>query len=270
MTPTVTLRDGRPMPRMGFGTWRIPDREAESTVRAAIDTGYRLIDTAAAYGNEAGVGRAVARASVPRDELFITTKLWNDRHHEPARALDESLAALGLPWVDLYLIHWPTPSQGRYVDAWKGLVQLQREGKARSIGVSNFQRNHLEEIVDATGVVPAVNQIEVHPLLQQETLRRFHRDHGIVTEAWSPLAKASIFDNPVLRDIAAKHGKTVAQVVLRWHLQSDLVAIPKSIHPARIRENFSILDFALDDDDLRRISTLDEDTRVGPHPDVFS
>jgi 2,5-diketo-D-gluconate reductase A len=255
---------------MGFGTWRISDREAEGAVRAAIDTGYRLIDTAAAYGNEGGVGRAVAHASVPREEIFVTTKLWNDRHGDADRALDESLAALGLPWVDLYLIHWPAPSQGSYVNAWKALVRLQQEGKARSIGVSNFQRHHLQEILDATGVVPAVNQIEVHPLLQQEELRRFHRDHGIVTEAWSPLAKGALFEIPALREIAAKHGKTVAQVVLRWHLQSELVAIPKSVHPDRVRENFSILDFALDDEDLRRISALDENTRVGPHPDVFT
>lgn len=269
MNETIALRDGAQIPRMGFGTWRIPDDQAEGVVLEAIEAGYRLIDTAANYGNEGGVGRAIARCGLPRDELFVTTKLWNDRHGDAERALDESLARLGLDAVDLYLIHWPVPSQGKYVDAWKDLVRLQAQGKARSIGVSNFHEEHLRAIVDATGVVPVVNQIELHPLLQQRELRRFHQDHGIVTEAWSPLAKGALLAAPTLRDIAAKHGKTAAQVVLRWHLQSDLVAIPKSVHPERIRENHAILDFALDDADMKRIAALDEGTRVGPHPDVF-
>ncbi|WP_050726309.1 aldo/keto reductase [Vulgatibacter incomptus] len=269
--PSLTLNDGRTMPRVGFGTWRISNDQAASIVRTAISAGYRSIDTAAVYANEEGVGEAVATCGLPRDELFVTTKVWNDRqgYDTTLRAFDESLARLKLEAVDLYLIHWPAPATNRYVETWKALIQLRQEGRARSIGVSNFNRPHLERILDATGVVPAVNQIELHPFLQQRELRAFHADKGIATESWSPLARAHRLDNPVLVDLAKKHGKTPAQVVLRWHLDSGLVAIPKSAHETRIRENLDLFDFRLDDEDMARMETLDEGGRTGMDPNAF-
>jgi len=267
--PYRTMNDGRRIPMVGFGTWRIRDDAAPSVVRAAIAAGYRSIDTAAIYANERGVGEGIASSGVPRDEIFVTTKLWNDRqgYDSALQAFDESLRKLRLDAVDLYLIHWPAPKTNRFVESWKALVRLRDEGRARSIGVSNFHRPHLERILGETGVVPAVNQIELHPFFQQRELRAFLDEKGIAVESWSPLAKARRLEDPTLVSIGKKHGKTPAQVVLRWHLESGLVAIPKSTHEARIRENFAIFDFSLDADDMRKIAALDEGLRTGLNPD---
>ncbi len=269
--PDLILNDGRAIPRLGFGTWKISNDDAAATVRIAIETGYRSIDTAAMYGNEEGVGEGIASSGVPRDEIFVTTKLWNDDqgYDQALRACDASLKRLGLESVDLYLIHWPSPAANRYVETWKALVRLRQEGRARSIGVSNFHRPHLERIIGETGVVPAVDQIELHPFLQQRELRSFLGEQGIATESWSPLARARHLDDEVITDLAKEHGKTPAQVVIRWHLDSGLLVIPKSSHEARIRENFDVFDFQLDADELSRIAGLDQGLRTGLDPDSF-
>jgi 2,5-diketo-D-gluconate reductase A len=271
-SPTLQLNDGSEMPQLGFGVWQVPDDEATVTVKTAITAGYRSIDTAAIYGNEAGVGRAIKAAGVPRSELFITTKLWNDRQgkDETPKAFDESLKKLGLDYVDLYLIHWPAPQRNLYVESWRALISLQKQGRVRSIGVSNFAAAHLARLIEATDVVPAVNQIELHPRLQQKALRDFHATHGIRTESWSPLGQGKRLDDPVLAAIAKKHSRTVAQIVLRWHIENQLIVIPKSVREARIRENFSLFDFKLDATDLAQIDKLDADGRIGPDPDRFS
>lgn len=269
---TVTLNDGRAMPRLGFGVYQVEEAWAPEIVGAAIRAGYRSIDTAAIYGNEAGIGRAIRDAEVARADLFVTTKLWNDHHGYDAAqvGLDESLDRLGLDHVDLYLIHWPCPGQGRIVETWKGLIALRESGKVRSIGVSNFTPALLDRIVGETGIVPAVNQIELHPRFQQEALRAAHTRHGIVTESWSPLGRGHGLADPILAAIAKAHGRTPAQIVLRWHLQNGLVAIPKTATPARIAENIAVFDFALSDDEMARIATLDRpDGRTGPDPDRF-
>ena len=267
---TVTLNDGRAMPRLGFGVYQVEDARAPEVVGAAIRAGYRSIDTAAIYHNEVGVGRAVRESGLPRADLFVTTKLWNDRHDAARPALDESLDRLGLDHVDLYLIHWPCPGQGRFVEAWKGLVALREAGRASSIGVSNFTPEHLERIIGETGVVPAVNQIELHPRFQQAALRAVHGRHGIVTESWSPLGRGQGLADPVLAAIAKAHGRSPAQVVLRWQLQAGLVAIPKTATPARIAENIAVFDFALSAEEMARIAGLDRaDGRTGPDPDSF-
>ena len=265
----VALNDGRSMPQFGFGVWRVPNDEASSIVQEAIQTGYRLIDTAAIYQNEEGVGQAIAATSVPRDDLFITTKLWNSEqgYDSTLRAFDESLRKLRLDAVDLYLIHWPLPNNGTYLDTWRALIKLRDDGRAKSIGVSNFTVPTLRRIIDETGVVPTINQIELHPRFQQRELRDFHGTHGILTESWSPLGRGAIND-AVIQAIAAKHGKTPAQIILRWHLENDLVVIPKSATPSRIRENFDLFGFALDKDDMTAIGRLDSSAgRVGAHPD---
>jgi 2,5-diketo-D-gluconate reductase A len=271
--PTLTLDDGQVIPQLGLGVWQIPDDETAAVVRAAIDAGYRSIDTAALYHNERGVGAGVRGAPVPREELYVATKLWHDSHAYDAalRAFDASLARLGLAYVDLYLIHWPAPRQNRYVDAWKALVRLREEGRARSIGVSNFNRDHIERIVDATGVVPAVNQVELHPRFQQRALRAFHAERGIATESWSPLGQGELLAEPAIAAIARKHGKTPAQAIIRWHLDEGLVVIPKSSRAARVRENFAVFDFTLDADDRAAIAALDSrDGRMGFDPATFS
>jgi 2,5-diketo-D-gluconate reductase A len=267
--PTISLDDGNVIPQLGFGVWQVPNEEAAKVVGIAISTGYRSIDTAAIYGNEIGVGKAIAASPVQRTQLFITTKLWNDHHTNARSALNESLSRLGLDHVDLYLIHWPKPRQNAYVEAWKALVKLKEEGRAKSVGVSNFTVSHLKRIIDATGVAPSVNQIELHPRFQQKELAAYHTEHGIITESWSPLGQGTLLENPTLKALAQKHGRTPAQVVIRWHLDRGYIVIPKSVTPTRIRENFDVFDFSLDADDLAKIAALDrKDGRIGPDPET--
>jgi 2,5-diketo-D-gluconate reductase A len=270
--PNIRLNSGVQIPQFGFGVFQIePDRTAEA-VRMAFDAGYRHIDTAQGYGNEEGVGQAIRESGLAREEVFVTTKLINNRHgHDEAiAALDESLQKLGLDHVDLYLIHWPRPHADRYVETWRAFEKIFSDGKARSIGVSNFQVPHLERLAAETGTVPAVNQIELHPLLAQRELSAYHREHGIATEAWSPIGKG----RDLLRDerlvaLAEKYGKSPAQIALRWHIQQDNIVFPKSVTPSRIRENIEVFDFELSADDIATIDELDSGTRLGPNPDTF-
>jgi len=257
--PPLDLNDGNTIPQLGFGVFRVPAADTERVVGIALGAGYRAIDTAAMYGNEAGVGAAVRASGLDRRSVSVTTKLWNDDHgHDAAlRAFERSQRRLGLDHVDLYLIHWPMPSLGLYVETWKALIELRAAGRARSIGVSNFEVEHLERIIHESGVVPAVNQIELNPRLQQRRLRDFHAAHGIVTEAWSPLARGDLFAEPTITRIAARHERTPAQVVLRWHIQLSNVVIPKSATPSRIEENARIFDFELDADEMRAIEALE-------------
>ncbi|MBO9357883.1 aldo/keto reductase [Bordetella petrii] len=270
--PILKLNDGNAIPQLGLGVWQVPNAEAARCVKEALAAGYRLIDTAAIYGNEAGVGEGLRAASVARKDLFITTKLWNDRHgyDEAQRAMDDSLAKLGLAYVDLYLIHWPVAGSDKYLDAWRALVAMKEDGRARSIGVSNFPRAQLQRLIDETGVVPAVNQVELHPGFAQKPLRAFHAEQGIATESWSPLGQGTAMQNPALAALADKYGKSAAQVVLRWHVQNGLIVIPKSVTPARIRANIDVFDFALSPDDMAAIDGLPEGERLGPDPERFS
>ncbi|MEU0926354.1 aldo/keto reductase [Streptomyces malaysiensis] len=270
--PNVTLHTGLEIPQLGFGVFQVEDEQTTSAVLSAVEAGYRSIDTAAIYGNEAGVGRALATSGVPREELFLTTKLWNaDQGYDSTlAAFDTSLAKLGTDYVDLYLIHWPTPARDRYLDTWRALEKLLADGRTRAIGVSNFQPAHLERLLDHSGVVPVVNQIELHPYLQQRELRAFHAQHDIATEAWSPLAQGALLQDPALDAIARRHGRTPAQVVLRWHLQLGNVVIPKSVTPARIRENIDVFDFTLTAEDIEAINALDRGQRTGPDPDTLN
>ncbi|MFE2261466.1 aldo/keto reductase [Streptomyces griseosporeus] len=270
--PPITLNNGVEMPQLGFGVWQVPDDEAERAVATALQAGYRSIDTAAIYGNEEGTGRAIAASGLPREDIFVTTKLWNsDQGYDSTlRAFDTSLAKLGLDYVDLYLIHWPLPGRGRYVDTYKAFEKLHADGRIRAIGVSNFLPEHLERLIAETSVIPAVNQIELHPYLQQHAAREYHAEQGIATEAWSPLGSGKgLLEVPAIVAIARKHGRTPAQVVLRWHLQTGNIVIPKSVTPSRIEENISVFDFSLDDEDLAAISALNEDRRLGPDPAAF-
>ncbi|MCQ8781466.1 aldo/keto reductase [Mangrovibrevibacter kandeliae] len=267
--PMLDLNDGRQMPQLGFGVWQIPDDEASEAVKTALEAGYRSIDTAMIYRNEAGVGRAIAESGVARNDLFVTTKLWNEDqgYDTTLRAFDASLERLGLEHIDLYLIHWPMPGRGLYVESWRALTELQKQGRATSIGVSNFMPEHIQAVVDATGVVPAVNQIELHPRFQQAESRRAHTALNIATESWSPLGRGRVFDDPLFVELAERYGKTTAQVILRWHIDSGLVVIPKSVTPERIRQNIDIFDFHLSDADLRRIDALDDSNgRIGSDP----
>ena len=270
--PNVRLSNGVEMPQLGFGVWQVPDDEAPRAVGAALEAGYRSIDTAALYGNEAGVGKALRDSGLPRDEVFVTSKVWNTEqgYDSTLRAFDATMAALGLDVLDLYLIHWPAPKQDRYVETWKALEKLHADGRVRSIGVSNFQPSHLDRLAAETSTVPMVNQVELHPQLPQEELRAYHAAHGIVTEAWSPLGQGKLLADPRLAEVAQKHGRTPAQVVLRWHLQQDIVAIPKSVTPARIRENLDVFGFELHDDDLQALAQLATGERMGLDPDRFS
>ncbi|BCJ72467.1 oxidoreductase [Catellatospora sp. IY07-71] len=269
----VTLNNGVRMPQLGFGVWQVDDDTAEKAVITALESGYRSIDTAKIYFNEEGVGRAIRAAGVPREELFVTTKLWNTEHEydRALRAFDESLAKLGLDYLDLYLIHWPVPSQDRYTEAWRALEKLYADQRVRAIGVSNFTVQTMSRLLDEFEVVPAVNQIELHPRFTQEELRKLHAVHDIATEAWSPLGQGKgLLDEPALATVAAKHGRTPAQVVLRWHLQLGNVVIPKSVTPSRIAENLAVFDFTLDDEDMAALSTLDTGARIGPDPATFA
>ncbi len=270
LSPVLPLNDGHSIPQLGLGVYKVADHSAADTVRIALEAGYRHVDTAALYRNEKGVGEGIRQSGIPRDELFVTTKVWNDRHgyDETLRAFDESLRALGLDRVDLYLIHWPAPRQDRYVETWRALERIAADGRATSIGVSNFEPHHLDRLLAESEVIPAVNQVELHPWLPQAELRAYDEAHGILTEAWSPLARGRVLGTPVLDRLAAKHGRTPAQVVLRWHLQLGNVVIPKSVTPERIRENLDVFGFTLDGDDLAAIATLESGERTGLHPDA--
>jgi 2,5-diketo-D-gluconate reductase A len=261
LTPHIVLNDGNRIPRVGFGVWRLPDDDAPEVVGAAIRAGYRHIDTAQGYGNEEGVGRAVREAEVPRAELFITSKerTGDQGYDTTLRSFDASLDRLGLDYLDLFLIHWPVPRHDRYAETWKAFVELQRQGRVRSIGVSNFLPAHLERIIGETGVTPAVNQVELNPGYQQRTLRDWHRAHGIVTESYSPLGGvgAALLDDAVIRGVATRLGRTPAQVVIRWHLQKDLVVLPKTSSPERARDNLAVWDFELGAADMAALDGLD-------------
>ncbi len=269
--PQLPLRGEVEIPQLGFGVFQVPPKETADIATRALLAGYRHIDTAAAYRNEAGVGQAIHAAGLERGEVFITTKCFNDDHgyEQAKRACRASLDRLESEYVDLYLIHWPVPAHDRYVETWKAFIELQSEGLVRAVGVSNFQPAHLHRLVEETGVTPAVNQIELHPRFGQVGLRREHEDLGIVTEAWSPLAQGQVLDDPAITQIAEAHGKTPGQVVIRWHLQIGNVVIPKSATPERIAENFDVFDFELTDEEMAEIDALDAGERIGPDPDTF-
>lgn len=269
--PLVRLNSDRDMPRLGIGVFRMSTEQAHEAVLAALQCGYSSIDTAARYDNEVGVGRAVRESGLPRESVFVTTKLWpTDFGRDAARrAFDASLERLGLDHVDLYLLHWPAPARDLYVETWRVLEELHREGRARSIGVSNFQIPHLKRLLAEADVPPAVNQIELHPYFQQAELREFHASLGIATEAWSPLGRGAVED-ATIKAVATRHGRSPAQVILRWHMQIGTIAIPKSATPARICDNIAIFDFALDDEDMAAIADLDTGSRRGPDPEAFN
>jgi len=271
--PSITLNNGIEMPQLGYGVWQIPDAEAAQAVGTAIAAGYRSIDTAAIYGNEEGVGRGIAASGIAREDLFITTKLWNEKqgYDSTLKAFDLSLRKLNLDYVDLYLIHWPLPARDLYIETWRAFEKLYADGRTKAIGVSNFLPEHLDRLIAASDVVPAVNQIELHPYLQQTALRAYDGEHGIATEAWSPLAKGNeLLREPVLTSLGERHGKTPAQIVLRWHIQLGDVVIPKSVTPARIRENMEIFDFELSPEEMAQIATLNTDTRTGGDPAIVN
>jgi 2,5-diketo-D-gluconate reductase A len=269
--PAVQLNNGVSIPQVGFGVGLVHDTDVAATVETAIEAGYRSFDTASIYGNEKGLGKAVASSGVPRDELFITTKLWHNAlgYDSALTAFGESLDRLGLDYLDLFLIHWPAPSRGDFVQTWKALEKLAADERVRAVGVSNFQIPHLRRLSEQTGTVPAINQIELHPNLIQDNLRAYHSEHGIVTEAWSPLANGRLVKDPAITQLAEKYGKSPAQVILRWHVELNNVVIPKSVTPSRIAENIDIFDFELAEDDVLTMSEMHNDTRVGPHPDHF-
>ncbi|MER5852517.1 aldo/keto reductase [Streptomyces sp. NPDC002012] len=270
--PTVKLNNGVEIPQLGFGVFQVSDDQTTAAVSAALEAGYRSIDTAAIYGNETGVGRALTASGLPREDLFVTTKLWNaDQGYDSTlRAFDASLAKLGLDRIDLYLIHWPTPARDLYLDSWRAIERLAADGRIGAAGVSNFQPAHLQRLLDNSELVPAVNQVELHPGLQQAELRAFHAEHGIATEAWSPLAQGAVLSDPAITTIAERTGKSPAQVVLRWHLQLGNIVIPKSVTPSRIRQNLDVFDFQLTDEDMAAIAATDRNLRTGPHPDQFN
>lgn len=269
MPEQIALNDGTTIPQLGLGVWQVDPAVTAQVVSWGIEAGYRLIDTAEGYNNEEGVGQAIRDADVPREELFITSKLRNGAHQRDAalRAFDDTMRKLGIERLDLFLIHWPVPSQDKYVEAWKTLVELQQAGRIRSIGVSNFNQDHLERIIGETGVTPVANQVELHPRLQQRELRAFHEQHDIRTESWSPLGSGKLLDDPTISGIARKHGKSAAQTMIRWHLQEGLIVIPKSAHQDRIAANFDVFDFELDAEDIETIRGMDSASgRSGPNP----
>jgi diketogulonate reductase-like aldo/keto reductase len=269
--PELAIAPNERIPQLGFGVFQVPPKETEVAVAEALSAGYRHIDTAAAYRNEGGVGEALHAAGLDRDELFITTKCWNDDqgYEQAKRACRASLERLELSHLDLYLIHWPVPAHDLYVETWKAFVELQQEGLVRTIGVSNFEAEHLERVIAETGVTPAINQVELHPYFQQVGLRREHERLGVLTEAWSPLGQGLELEDPAIVEIAEAHGKTPAQAIIRWHLQVGNVVIPKSATPSRIRENIDVFDFELSKQELEAIAALDAGRRIGPDPNTF-
>ena len=269
--PAVTLHDGVEIPQLGFGVFQVPPEDTQEIVEEALAAGYRHIDTAAAYRNEAGVGAALEATGIAREEVFVTTKLWNSQqgYDSTMQACQKSLERLGSDYMDLYLIHWPVPTEDRYLDTWRAFEQIHREGRARTIGVSNFRAEDLERLKAEAEFLPTVNQIELHPKLQQAELRAWHEDNGIATEAWSPLAQGALLDDATIEGIAAEHDRTPAQVILRWHLQIGNVVIPKSVTPRRIRENFELFDFELSEEEMAAIGRLDSGERIGPDPATF-
>jgi diketogulonate reductase-like aldo/keto reductase len=274
VVPMVTLNNGVEIPQVGLGVFRAKEgAEVERAVRAALEAGYRLIDTAAAYGNEVGVGKAIKASGLPREEVFITTKLWNANHayEDALRGFDESLEKLDCDYIDLYLIHWPLPMEGKFTQAWKALEKLYESKRVRAIGVSNFKPHHLEELLKGAATVPAVNQIELHPLFQQKETRAYCVEHGIAVESYSPLMQAgAALEHPVIANLAHTYGKTPAQVILRWHVQSGLIVIPKSVKPERIQENLALFDFELSKNDMRAIEEMDREQRINADPDTAS
>lgn len=267
--PHVSFNDGRSIPQVGLGVWQTPDDVAIEAVSTALKTGYRHIDTAAVYQNEEGVGKGIVASGVNREDIFLTTKVWNEDQgfDETLRAMDASLKRLGTPYVDLYLIHWPSAFRGKYIETWKAMIRLLEEGKARSIGVSNFEGTYIDDLIRETGVTPAINQIQLHPRFQQKQMRAKHDTLGVVTESWSPLGQGQLLSDPVIGEIAARHGKSPAQVIIRWHLDMGLVVIPKSVTPSRIVENFDVFDFSLSDQDKAAIAGMDSaDGRIGSDP----
>ena len=274
--PTIPLNDNHEIPQLGFGVFQIPPEDTAKAVTTALEVGYRHIDTAEQYRNERGVGEAIRASGLSRDEIYVTSKLSNACHHpdDARKAFEHTLKALGSDYVDLFLVHWPLPTlyDGDYVSTWKVMEEFKQQGRARSIGVSNFQVPHLERLAAETDVTPAVNQIEIHPYFLNEEVRRYGEDHGIRTEAWSPIAQGAVLDDPVITEIADRLERAPAQVVLRWHIQRDSIVFPKSTTPERIEENFFLFDFALEDSDMEAITALDkgEDGRTGPHPDTFA
>ena len=270
--PTVLLNNGVEIPQLGFGVFKVPPAQTEDVTRTALEIGYRHVDTAQMYGNEAGVGRAVRAAGLARDEVFVTSKLDNPNHarDDALRSFDGTLAELGFDHVDLFLIHWPLPEVGDFVETWHAMEEIYRSGRARAIGVSNFQPHHLRRLLAAAEVVPAVNQIEVHPYLVQDDVRAFGAEHGIVTEAWAPIARGRVLDDPVITTIAKRLERTPAQVTLRWAIQRGDVVFPKSVSRGRIEENFDLFDFELADDEMAEITALDRQERTGPDPDTMN
>lgn len=271
IVPDVALLDGTTIPQVGFGLWQVPPSEAEAATAEALRVGYRHIDSAAVYANEAEAAAALAKSGLAREDVYVTTKLWNPDHgyDEAMRAFDTSMGKLGFEQLDLYLIHWQCAQNGKYLDTWRSLIDLQKAGRVRSIGVSNFKEPALRHIIEATGVVPVLNQIELHPWLPQLDMRAVHAEYGIATESWSPLASGQLIDDPTLARIAAKHGRSTAQVMIRWHLQQGLIVLPKSVTPSRIAENLDVFDFALDEDDMATIAGMESGHRTGPDPDEF-
>ena len=270
--PNIRLNNGVEIPQLGFGVFQIPPEETKAATLAALEVGYRHIDTAEMYENEAQVGEAVRESGLDRDDVFVTSKLSNRYHDydEALRAFDESLKDLGLDYLDLFLVHWPMPDVGDYVETWKAMEEMYRSGRVKAIGVSNFQKSHLQRLFDETETVPAVNQIEVHPYLVQDDLRAFNREHGIATEAWSPIAQGKVLDDAVLSRIAEQYDRTTAQVTLRWHIQRGDIVFPKSVTRSRVEENFRIFDFELSDDEMAAITELNLDQRTGADPDTFN
>jgi len=271
IVPAIALNDGTTIPQIGFGLWQVPPSEAEVATAEALRVGYRHLDSAAVYANEGEAAAALAASGLAREDVYVTTKLWNPDHgyDEAMRAFDTSMAKMKLEQLDLYLIHWQCAQHAKFIDTWRALIDLQKSGRVKSIGVSNFKEPALRQLIDATGVIPVLNQIELHPWLPQLDMRAVHAEYGIATESWSPLASGQLIDDPTLTVIAAKHGKSTAQVMIRWHLQQGLIVLPKSVTPSRIAENIDVFGFELDDEDMATIAGMENGHRTGPDPDDF-